>query len=279
MAVAARRRRAGRRRRAARAEADAPCASTASRSAPCASGHPTESVLRVTNDGGRRVRALVRDAWQPSAGATDNRHRLDLAVPATGRCSRLPLLPRRRGDLPVARGDGPRARSARTGRAAAHGPGARRRTVAAAVRVAQAPAQPAGAAPRARRPGRDPGARAGHRVRLAARVRPRRRRPLDRLAGERAQPQRRRPDLAARARPSGRAGARHLAHLGRAGSRTCRGSTRRWTRRCCWRPWPRGRATAWTSWPATGGSGRGCGRRAPETSPRTCRTRWPTSSR
>ena len=78
---------------------------------------------------------------------------------------------------------------------------------------------PAGPAARARRPRRGPGPRAGHRVRLAARVRPRRRRPLDRLAGQRPQPRRRRPHLAARARPAGRARARHLAHLGRPGRR------------------------------------------------------------
>jgi uncharacterized protein (DUF58 family) len=61
-------------------------------------GQPTRSVLRVTNDGRRRVRALVRDAWQPTAGATDNRHRVDLA-PGDSAALATPLLPRRRGDL------------------------------------------------------------------------------------------------------------------------------------------------------------------------------------
>ncbi len=63
-------------------------------------GHPAASVLRVGNPGKRRVRALVRDAWQPSAGATGNRHRVDLA---SGDRTTLttPLLPRRRGDLPA----------------------------------------------------------------------------------------------------------------------------------------------------------------------------------
>jgi uncharacterized protein (DUF58 family) len=40
----------------------------------------------------------VRDAWQPSAGAHDNRHRVDLA-PGDRVLLRTPLLPRRRGDL------------------------------------------------------------------------------------------------------------------------------------------------------------------------------------
>jgi uncharacterized protein (DUF58 family) len=61
-------------------------------------GEPGESQLRVTVDGTRRVRALVRDAWQPSAGARDNRHRVALA-PGDGTVLRTPLLPRRRGDL------------------------------------------------------------------------------------------------------------------------------------------------------------------------------------
>ena len=61
-------------------------------------GQPTESVLRVTNDGRRRIRALVRDAWQPSAGASANRHLLDLDG-GDRTVLTTPLLPRRRGDL------------------------------------------------------------------------------------------------------------------------------------------------------------------------------------
>lgn len=61
-------------------------------------GSPAESRLEVENAGRRRVRATVRDAWQPSAGASDNRHRVDL--PPGGRTTlTTPLLPRRRGDL------------------------------------------------------------------------------------------------------------------------------------------------------------------------------------
>src|SRR5450830_792198 len=57
----------------------------------------TRSTLTVTNRSGRRLRALVRDAWQPSAGATSNRHPVDLP---DGESRRLvtPLRPTRRGD-------------------------------------------------------------------------------------------------------------------------------------------------------------------------------------
>lgn len=61
-------------------------------------GHPTETLLVVGNTSRRRVRALVRDAWQPTAGASDNRHRVSLA-PGDRAVLRTPLLPRRRGDL------------------------------------------------------------------------------------------------------------------------------------------------------------------------------------
>jgi uncharacterized protein (DUF58 family) len=61
-------------------------------------GHPAASVLRVRTSSTRRVRALLRDAWQPSAGATDNRHTVDV-----GDGERVVLTtalrPRRRGDL------------------------------------------------------------------------------------------------------------------------------------------------------------------------------------
>lgn len=61
-------------------------------------GHDAESRLVVTNPGTRAVRALVRDAWQPTAGATHDRHQVrlgpgDTTVLTTG------LRPRRRGDL------------------------------------------------------------------------------------------------------------------------------------------------------------------------------------
>jgi uncharacterized protein (DUF58 family) len=57
----------------------------------------TRSTLVVTNRTNRRLRATVRDAWQPSAGATRNRHEVD--VPA-GEARRVVtgLRPTRRGD-------------------------------------------------------------------------------------------------------------------------------------------------------------------------------------
>jgi len=60
--------------------------------------YPAESVLLVANESSRSVRATLRDAWQPTAGATGNRHRVRLA-PGDRTMLRTPLLPRRRGDL------------------------------------------------------------------------------------------------------------------------------------------------------------------------------------
>lgn len=61
-------------------------------------GDDAASRLTLANPGRRTVQALVRDAWQPTAGATGNRHRVrlgagDFTVVTTG------LRPRRRGDL------------------------------------------------------------------------------------------------------------------------------------------------------------------------------------
>ena len=60
-------------------------------------GEPATVTLLVDNPGGRRVRGMLRDAWAPSAGATEQRHLID--VPA-GERRRLTthLLPTRRGD-------------------------------------------------------------------------------------------------------------------------------------------------------------------------------------
>ncbi|HET8959825.1 DUF58 domain-containing protein [Nocardioides sp.] len=63
-------------------------------------GQPAEAVLVAANHSPRRMRALVRDAWQPTAGASDNRHRIRLA-PGDRTLLRTPLHPRRRGDLRV----------------------------------------------------------------------------------------------------------------------------------------------------------------------------------
>jgi uncharacterized protein (DUF58 family) len=61
-------------------------------------GQATETVLVAENGSSRRINARVRDAWQPSAGASGNRHRLRLA-PGDSVVLRTPLVPRRRGDL------------------------------------------------------------------------------------------------------------------------------------------------------------------------------------
>jgi uncharacterized protein (DUF58 family) len=55
------------------------------------------SVLTVTNTSPRRLRALVRDAWQPSAGAQVNRHAVDLPSGESRRVVTV-LVPTRRGD-------------------------------------------------------------------------------------------------------------------------------------------------------------------------------------
>src|SRR4051794_19804741 len=60
-------------------------------------GQQAATALVAVNRSGRRVRGIVRDAWQPSAGARANRHRLDL--PAGDQVLlRTPLVPTRRGD-------------------------------------------------------------------------------------------------------------------------------------------------------------------------------------
>jgi uncharacterized protein (DUF58 family) len=61
-------------------------------------GQPVEAELVIANTGRRGMRGLLRDAWQPTAGASGNRHRLRLA-PGDGARLRTALLPRRRGDL------------------------------------------------------------------------------------------------------------------------------------------------------------------------------------
>ncbi|MCI4659921.1 DUF58 domain-containing protein [Cryobacterium zhongshanensis] len=65
-------------------------------------GETLTSLLYITNSGPRRLRALVRDAWQPSAGAGNNR--TSLTVPAgERRLVSLPLTPFRRGERRVDR--------------------------------------------------------------------------------------------------------------------------------------------------------------------------------
>ena len=60
-------------------------------------GGTSTSTLLVSSTGRRRVRGVLRDAWQPSAGAASNRHRLDLPPGDSVRLT-TPLTPTRRGD-------------------------------------------------------------------------------------------------------------------------------------------------------------------------------------
>jgi uncharacterized protein (DUF58 family) len=61
-------------------------------------GQEATSAVVVGNPGQRRASLLVRDAWQPSAGASANRHRLRLAVGDQAMLT-TPLRPVRRGEL------------------------------------------------------------------------------------------------------------------------------------------------------------------------------------
>lgn len=67
-------------------------------------GYPTTTALlaRVRQPARRPVRAVVRDAWQPTAGAEENRHRVHLHG-GEHRLLVTPLLPVRRGDLRATR--------------------------------------------------------------------------------------------------------------------------------------------------------------------------------
>jgi uncharacterized protein (DUF58 family) len=60
-------------------------------------GEATETTLLITNPGRRRLRGVLRDAWQPSAGADVDRHPLDLPARERRRVSTR-LQPTRRGD-------------------------------------------------------------------------------------------------------------------------------------------------------------------------------------
>ena len=60
-------------------------------------GQDTDALITVSNTGSRTVRGILRDAWQPSAGAASDRH--DVVVPG-GERRRVTtrLAPTRRGD-------------------------------------------------------------------------------------------------------------------------------------------------------------------------------------
>jgi uncharacterized protein (DUF58 family) len=65
---------------------------------PAREGAATETTLTVRNPGRRTVRGRLRDAWQPTAGATGNRHRLRVPPGEQVRLT-TPLRPTRRGRL------------------------------------------------------------------------------------------------------------------------------------------------------------------------------------
>jgi uncharacterized protein (DUF58 family) len=61
-------------------------------------GESGSTTLEISNAGRRTARGVVRDAWQPSAGATGNRQRIHLAPSAAAELTSA-LRPTRRGDL------------------------------------------------------------------------------------------------------------------------------------------------------------------------------------
>lgn len=79
-------------------------------------GEQTSSRLEVTNTGARRISGVLRDAWQPSAGAARNRHPIELR-PQEVRVLTTTLAPTRRGerrtDLVTVRTLGPLGLAAR----------------------------------------------------------------------------------------------------------------------------------------------------------------------
>ena len=60
-------------------------------------GETVASTILIGNASRRRLRGMVRDAWQPSAGAVNNRHRLDIPV-GERRAVTTTLTPFRRGE-------------------------------------------------------------------------------------------------------------------------------------------------------------------------------------
>ena len=85
---------------------------------PVRQGQPTATVLVVHNTGTRAIRGALRDAWQPSAGAVGNRHRIRLTGGGSTDVTTT-LVPTRRGDRRTdrvtARSLGPLGLAARQG--------------------------------------------------------------------------------------------------------------------------------------------------------------------
>ena len=61
-------------------------------------GEPVPVSVAVHNHGSRPLHAVSRDAWQPTAGAPEERQRLSIPAGERRRVA-IPLLPRRRGEL------------------------------------------------------------------------------------------------------------------------------------------------------------------------------------
>ncbi|KRA22264.1 hypothetical protein ASD65_17360 [Microbacterium sp. Root61] len=87
-------------------------------------GERVETIVRVHNPTHRRLHGLLRDAWQPTAGAAPARIPLDVPAGENRRVT-VPLLPRRRGELSsdfvVIRSDGPLRLAGRQARIVAPG--------------------------------------------------------------------------------------------------------------------------------------------------------------
>ena len=60
-------------------------------------GRPATVTVHVTNPGSRKVRGILRDAWPPSAGPTDDRVPVEIG-PGERRSFRFTFTPTRRGD-------------------------------------------------------------------------------------------------------------------------------------------------------------------------------------
>ena len=190
-----------------------------------------------TRDGGRCGASSATPGRPPRARTT--RASRSTCRPASGARCRPQLTPTRRGDRHPRPGDRARVRPARSGRAPALARRALRGCAPCPVRLAQAPARAGWPGCASSTAARRCGARAGHRVRLAARLRRRRRRALDRLARDRAPAV----DLVVRTwqpeRTATSCWSWTPAARPPAGSATHHGWTRRWTPRCCsarWRP-------------------------------------------
>lgn len=61
-------------------------------------GEPVPVSVALHNHGPRALRAVIRDAWQPTAGAPTTRQQLSIPSGERARVA-IPLLPRRRGEL------------------------------------------------------------------------------------------------------------------------------------------------------------------------------------